>query len=457
MKFLWTFLALLCLPSIASAQVTHYVTPSGAGAANGVNWNNAFAGLPATLARGDTYVLAGGTYSTQPNLGDADSGTTQIHIRKAQAGTYNGIAYNDDLVAGWSASFQTTQAVITRPCTVFNITTDYYDIDGVQPGSTFPPPSTSSSYGIEVTPNTPGQNCTLMDVRGTNERIQHVAFVSAGQSFDFLQFGMAMYDSLNSYVAHNYFVNSQNHIRLLGSQNATVEYNYLANISYFSTHHGEMINMLKSPLSGRMPANATIRFNYINDSGTSNTTGQIIDLGNTGDTDDGVFVYGNVFVNLTGHNGIGSGNSSTPASLTNWKFYNNTFINSVVDFSQISTAGSEFRNNLLYGSQAQVFAGSAPATRSNNYWNSTSNSIGSGLGDVISSESTSTLFQNYAGADYRLGASSQARNIGFTLPPPYNVDAYGLTRVPGAWDAGAYNSGTVSTVAPPTSLIVTVN
>jgi len=289
MKFLWTFLALLCLPSIASAQVTHYVTPSGAGAANGVNWNNAFAGLPATLARGDTYVLAGGTYSTQPNLGDADSGTTQIHIRKAQAGTYNGVAYNDDLVAGWSASFQTTQAVITRPCTVFNITTDYYDIDGVQPGSTFPPPSTSSSYGIEVTPNTPGQNCTLMDVRGTNERIQHVAFVSAGQSFDFLQFGMAMYDSLNSYVAHNYFVNSQNHIRLLGSQNATVEYNYLANISYFSTHHGEMINMLKSPLSGRMPANATIRFNYINDSGTSNTTGQIIDLGNTGDTDDGVF------------------------------------------------------------------------------------------------------------------------------------------------------------------------
>ncbi len=455
MKFLCTFLALLWFPWIASAQTTHYITPSGAGSQNGSDWNNAYAGLPAALTRGDTYVLAGGTYSSRPSLNDSVSGSTYIHIRKAQAGTYNGIVYNDDLVAGWQSSFQTTQALISASCTLFDVSTGYYDIDGVQPGSTFPPPSTSSSYGIELISSNPSSNCALMDIRGTNEIIQHVAVVGAGQCCDFLQFGMALYDSTTTRVAHCYFIGSQNHIRMLGSRNMVIEYNYIASISYFSDHHGEQINMLKSPFTGTMPANTTIRYNWINDSGTSNTTGQIIDLGNTGDTNDGVYVYGNVFVNLTGHNGLGSGNSSTPATLTNWKFYDNTFVNSIVDFSQIST-GSEFINNLFYGSQAQVFAGSAPATRSNNYWNSTTNGIGSGTGDVISSEPTSTLFQNYAGADYRLGVDSQARNIGLTLLSPYNMDAYVVPRIP-AWAAGAFSSGKVGAPASPTNLTALVN
>jgi hypothetical protein len=160
-------------------------------------------------------------------------------------------------------------------------------------------------------------------------------------------------------------------------------------------------------------------------------------------------------LNLTGHNGFGSGNSGGPGALLNWKFYNNTFINSTIDFTTFSTGG-EFRNNLMYGSDLELGPfGPAPSTRTNNYCNSTIDGIGSTC-TTTSTESTSVLFQNYAGADYRLGVNSHARNIGFTLLPPYNIDPYGVIRVPGAWDAGTYNSGSVGAPTPPANLAATV-
>jgi hypothetical protein len=426
---------LLALAAPVSAT-THYVTPAGAGTNSGADWTNAFAGLPASLTRGDTYVLAGSATAYGPHtFSDTASGTTQIHIRKAQAGTYNGTVYNDDLVAGWSSSFQTTQALVQGACSLWPITTAYYDIDGVTPGSTFPPPTTASSYGIKLNQSNTAADCELMDVSGSNARVQHLAFVTAGNSNDVLQFGIVFVNAPNGYVGHNYFINAQNQVRMLGSQHMVVEYNFIGQISYFGDHHGEMVEM--NPQAGTPPSDTTVRYNWIDDNGTTNTTGQIIDLGNSGDTNDGVYIYGNVCLNWTGHNGIGSGNSGAPATLTNWKIYDNTFINSVVDFTTFSTGG-EFRNNLMYGSDLELGPfGPAPSTRTNNYCNTTTDGIGSTC-TTTSSESTSVLFQNYAGADYRLGSASAARNIGFTLSSPYNVDAYGTTRVPGSWDAGAF-------------------
>jgi hypothetical protein len=446
------------------SATTHYVTPSGAGSKNGADWNNAYADIPSSLTRGDTYVLAGGTYGSH-TFSTADSGSTYIYIRKAQAGTFNGVAYNDDLVAGWNSSYQTTQALFTSSSGAqWTITTDYWSFDGVQPATLWD--SSPADYGIKIIPAAPSQQNHLVEIgqwpaanHGNYVILKHIATVNAGPSYDQNQFNFVYSGgTAGDYIGYCYAANGGNLIRLNGVQNVIVEYNFIGSIVYFSDNHGESIGMdLESYSSGQAPSNTTIRYNWFDDSGTTNSTGQIITLTNTGDTNDGVYVYGNVFVNLTGHNGLGSGNSGGPGTLSNWKFYNNTFVNSLVDFTDLST-GSEFRNNLMYNSPATVFSGSGPATRSNNYWNSSSNGIGSGTSDVTSSESTSVLFQNYAGADYRLGASSQALNIGFTLPSPFNVDADGVTRTPGAWDAGAYNSGiSASTPSAPTNLAATVN
>jgi len=119
--------------SISAFGATHYITASGSGSQSGADWNNAYAGIPGTLVRGDTYVLAGGNYGSY-TFNTPTSGTTTITIRKAQAGTLNGTTYNDDQIPGWSSNFQTKQAVISSSSsTQWSVKTDYWNFDGVQP------------------------------------------------------------------------------------------------------------------------------------------------------------------------------------------------------------------------------------------------------------------------------------------------------------------------------------
>src|SRR5438132_1714604 len=53
----------LSLLTTAAHAACHVVTPSGAGARDGSTWGNAYAGLPATLVRGDSYYIATGNYT----------------------------------------------------------------------------------------------------------------------------------------------------------------------------------------------------------------------------------------------------------------------------------------------------------------------------------------------------------------------------------------------------------
>ena len=46
----------------SASAACHTVTPSGSGSQTGADWNNAYAGLPGTLVRGDIYYLADGNY-----------------------------------------------------------------------------------------------------------------------------------------------------------------------------------------------------------------------------------------------------------------------------------------------------------------------------------------------------------------------------------------------------------
>lgn len=114
----------------------HAVTPTGAGAKTGANWNNAYAQIPGTQVRGDVYYLADGAYTTT-NFSQAASGTTLITIKKAQSYDYgrSSDGCSNDISAGWNAnSMGSSQAKFNT--SLFSST--YYFINGngnsTQPG-----------------------------------------------------------------------------------------------------------------------------------------------------------------------------------------------------------------------------------------------------------------------------------------------------------------------------------
>jgi hypothetical protein len=106
-------------PPLVCDQSCRYVTPSGRGAADGSDWDNALAGLPADLERGRIYLLSDGEYG-EHLFADAESGTDVITIRKATE-TDHGTE------VGWVAGDGDAQAVFDA----MQIHTDYYSFDGV--------------------------------------------------------------------------------------------------------------------------------------------------------------------------------------------------------------------------------------------------------------------------------------------------------------------------------------
>lgn len=130
-----------------------YVTPIGAGAKNGTDWDNAYTDLPMNLTRGVSYFLAGSPTNYRDHaFDDADNGTEQIFVYKAvDCRVFSSAAYcvktNPAEVAGWQASFGTETAKwIPTPNpdpeikffpTIWHFCSDYYTVDGVT-GSTSP-------------------------------------------------------------------------------------------------------------------------------------------------------------------------------------------------------------------------------------------------------------------------------------------------------------------------------
>src|SRR5277367_3178033 len=84
----------------------HAVSPNGSGSKTGADWNDAYAGLPSTLVRGDIYYLADGNYGNNLSVTTAASGTTTITLKKAQSYDYgrSSEGCSNDISAGWNAS-----------------------------------------------------------------------------------------------------------------------------------------------------------------------------------------------------------------------------------------------------------------------------------------------------------------------------------------------------------------
>src|SRR5437660_743643 len=129
-------LLIVATPKISLAA-NHYVWCGATGARTGLDFVNATTDLPASLVRGDAYAVAGSltcnyTYHT---FSDAESGTSVITIRKAQASADSG-------VTGWQASFAAAPAKwtentdadperVTGHLPFWSICRSYYTFDGI--------------------------------------------------------------------------------------------------------------------------------------------------------------------------------------------------------------------------------------------------------------------------------------------------------------------------------------
>ena len=139
LAYAW-MVAISCVLSRPMAAACHVVTPAGSGSKGGSDWNNALAGLPAQLTRGDSYYLADGSYGSY-RLATPASGATLITIKKA-------IASDNCTNTGWNGpSMGSNQAVFTQ---ITYSGGGYYVINGQVGTFNYNGLPTQGSFGIYV-------------------------------------------------------------------------------------------------------------------------------------------------------------------------------------------------------------------------------------------------------------------------------------------------------------------
>jgi hypothetical protein len=165
-----------------------YVTPGGTGAMNGVDWNNSYAGLPASLTCGVTYYLAGGTYdytSTSTTISNACTVGSPLVIDKAVSGGPG----NLQNVAGWQASYGTSQALFSQTTNsdpeastnpFFTLSGTFITIDGVVPASGTP--TKKATFGIHLQSSNHG---SMLSVTGANNTVKHVELDGIANPYGF--------------------------------------------------------------------------------------------------------------------------------------------------------------------------------------------------------------------------------------------------------------------------------
>ncbi|WP_029001910.1 hypothetical protein [Azohydromonas australica] len=438
-----------CLIPVFANAANQYVRPGATGRNDGSDWANAYTKLPATLKRGDTYYLAGGSYGNYV-FDDANSGTATITIKKATEADHG-------TGTGWSPTFGSTQAVFNN----WQIYTDYYVFEGQTRNSNWQTGATSQ-YGIKVAGTRPVRLDNGSGTGGDYLTFRHIDFQGGGRDTgagDDVIYGL----SGNSYITFQNCAlhDSDRTIFLMRGnwRNLTVDHNYIARNTSTPAIHGEMLSMTES-------TDVVWSNNVMED-----IEGTAFIAGLNGGTVANWKIFGNVAVHSAayaadtgrkpGHNYGVSGfvfvaNDATNNNTgNNFQVYNNTFVNLKGTWSGVviqKGTGHEVRNNIWYGSVRtnNSFSG----TMSNNwYYNTQADGDSSATKTVCASGCD--VFSSIVSKDFRLKTPLGG---GMSLAAPYNVDMYGSTRgKDGTWDRGAFEfsvGGTVATVQPPTNLSV---
>jgi hypothetical protein len=475
-KILSVIAFLLLFVPLSASGATHYVRPTFSGTHDGNSWTTAYSGLPATLTRGDTYVLAGGSYSAYTF---DDSGTSMIMVRKASKAS-SGHGYNDDAISGWQDSYETTQA--TFPNIVF--TQSHYNFDGVTGGG---PTAWKTGHGFKIGD---GSHCYPVDTQAyvTDVAVRHTELqgdLSTSCNGDanvfHITYATTEWNPIGTFtVSYCYAYDTMGgFFYSRGTDGLTIEYSYFWNNGKYNgsdyrtqcSNQGEGDPWHREAWSGGGTGekNAIIRYSFFGDiCGTG-----FIGMMNGSGTLDSWQVYGNVFYNPSycgdtsqyitdGVLGIKIGVGMNPV---NWNVHNNTFVN----ISGINLTGSvdtcsgtcTAYNNLYYSNYTQYIRFNNASMGQDYSWvygnqNCFNGGGASTDGQVTSAEAHGVLgsgdpFVDSANQDFRLASHTAP---GHSLASPYNVDAYGNTRT--NWDRGAYEySGGDTTPPTVTAFVIT--
>jgi hypothetical protein len=405
-----------------AATLTHVavsskcVTPSGAGAGTGADWSNALSWASATPARGETWYLADGTYSSK-TLDTANSGASVITIKKATAS-----AHVTDI--GWSSGMGDGQAVISE----LTLGSDYWTVDGVvrnesdwKDGNSYGFRITSVTASTAITANVAASHVVMRYINGGGAEGTTYTGSEPTHAFRIAGFDEIATDwTIERCYMHN--IGSIALCHLYGLDTGLIQYNWLGNAWGKEAIIGSIVFK-----------NVVIRYNVLKDAaGDTGLPGEgatadiaIWNGDNTGDFDNNK-IYGNVFwrtrdennggtIVVGGDNGVGW--AGVPAS--NTEVYNNTIAgiqNALGGLILINGGtGNIARNNLWW--DTGTFSGASANTESDN---------------VIAS---SDPFVDYAIGDFHLSSAI----AGFDLSSPYDEDLEGEIRGgDGTFDVGAF-------------------
>lgn len=443
------FFFLFFVPITEAAN--RYVRAGATGAADGTDWNNAYATLPATLTRGDTYYVADGSYGAY-TFDDAVSGTTVITIQRATVA-------NHGTDVGWSNTYADGQTAFGQ----LTFMRSFYVIDGMTRNEN--DWQDVASYGLRVSnvraSTGDGSSASQITIRYSDIGGTPGSICGASDP------GSAFYivGGLNNWtIARSHIHNVDIPLLTVGSNNLLIEYNHIGP------------SWAKEAISNQNGAGWIIRYNRFMDNlifppvacqhGGDGGTADIWTRSTSG-ANDGWEIYGNVFgdtgtyTNMVRTNAAVLGNFySGPGDIvSNWKVYNNVFYNIQGSFNTIklgSGSNNTVANNLWYKSRTSTQslgitnAGSG-ATNVTSWCNSTPFSL------CPSSPGTWVLggedpFVNATTMNFRLKASFSGPspvNAGTSLGVGFNnIDPDGNVRgAGGAWDIGVYEQAGIATLA----------
>jgi hypothetical protein len=452
--------SLLCLKPVQAACLV--VTPGGSGNGSGSDWNNAFAGLPATLTRGDIYYLADGSYGNYA-FNTPISGATMVTIRKAQT-------YDHCTDTGWNATAMGNAQAVFANRLQFDVVTGYLVVDGngrqTTPGCGGAPGSTLSASppnpadcGIKIDnsgcSSSTGDACDrplTIEANVTNYTFQYVEIAGNGNNNSDRAEVVSPYGgNSNSTFTHIYGHNSGCVYFQYGGQSRTVSFSYF----WGTAVDGAPGNLCHAQYSFYSPpdSNGVEHDNVYRDiTGTAVWT-----FANPGTgTSDGWKFYNNVIWATTTNvplgllaNGILSC-INTGVNCTNFTLAQNTVINThyASGINNENTGSYTVQNNLwyqtldYYGNPGGLnFNGGTGGTYTEDYnsylQSGTSLGYGSpvpGSNDVFDAGSPNP-FVNWSGGNFNLASENADWTNRLALGSPFTTDPNGLIRTT---DRGAY-------------------
>jgi hypothetical protein len=450
---------IICAASAVGA--CHVIIPGGSGTRSGSDWNNALAGIPTTLIRGDIYYLADGTY---PSYTFNQSGTATVEIRKAQSYDHcSDTGWNSATMGSSQAVFATNrQLAIYSPGLIINgngqqTTPGCGGAVGNDPSLS---PANPPDCGIKID----NSKCSSTSQGACSDPVSDGGLLTGGFTLKYVELR-----GMGNATSENYFIRADD------STGTVIQHCYGHYMGAVGIVAGGTSNLEES-------YNYWFRFQVV--AGSNPGHGQVIEVG--GGSNNGL-VHHNVYRD-------GSGTAIytflTNGTSTGWKFYDNVYWNTAgfkplfplangilaCINSGVICNSFTFINNTIVGMPSGTLSGilsenGGSYTVQNNLWygnggtpgfldagtftvdhNSVLNS-GTGCSSTnsnVCNNASANPFTNWQAGDFTLASSAANWNNRVALATPYDKDMLGTTYTT---DRGAYQSNSGSSkVAAPSSL-----